>query len=57
MSGTSWASIVALCGALVLAASAFRGHRVGASKMLVLVLAWVAIFLLVTAVFASAVGR
>jgi hypothetical protein len=47
-----WVSIVALTGWLVLALGAFRAQRVGASKALVMVLAWIAIFLLVAGVFA-----
>lgn len=57
MSETNWVSIVALCGALVLAGSAFRGHRVGTSRMIVMALAWVAIFLVAAAVFSMAGGR
>jgi hypothetical protein len=51
-----WVSIVALTGWLVLAFSAYRAQRVGARKTLVMALAWGAIFLLVTAIFA-AIGR
>ena len=54
-----WVSIVAMAGWLVLALSAYRAHRVGAKKTIVLALAWIAIFLLAAAVFAavSPVGR
>ena len=54
-----WVSIVAMAGWLALALSAYRAHRVGAKKTIVLALAWIAIFLLVAAVFAavSPVGR
>ena len=55
MSGGDWVSIIAVSGALVLAVSALRGHRVAASKLLVMALAWIAIFLLVAGVF-SVVG-
>ena len=50
-----WLSIVALTAWLVLALSAFRAHRLGARRTLVLVLAWAAIFALVAAVFTAAV--
>jgi hypothetical protein len=49
---TDWVSIVALTGWLVLALGAFRAHRVGAGKTVVMVLAWLAIFLLLAGVFA-----
>ena len=54
-----WVSIVAMAGWLALALSAYRAHRVGAKKTIVLALAWIAIFLLAAAVFAavSPVGR
>jgi hypothetical protein len=48
---TDWVSIVALTGWLVLALGAFRAQRVGASKAVVMVLAWLAIFLLLAGVF------
>jgi hypothetical protein len=50
-----WVSIIALTGCLVLALSSFRAHQIGARKALVMVLAWISIFLLAAAVF-SAVG-
>lgn len=56
MSGTSWASIIWLLGALVLAVSAFQGHRIGKSKMLVMVLAWIAVFLVAAGIFAAIGG-
>ena len=46
-----WLSIVALTGWLVLALSAYRAHRVGAGKTVVMALAWIAIFLLLAGVF------
>jgi len=46
-----WLSIVALTGWLVLALSAFRAHRVGARKTVVMALTWIAIILLVAGVF------
>jgi len=49
---TDWVSIVALTGWLVLALSAWRAQRVGASKTLVMALAWIAIFLLLAGAFA-----
>jgi hypothetical protein len=48
-----WVSLVAVAGWLVLALSAYRAHQVGAKKTIVLALAWIAIFLLVAAVFAA----
>ena len=56
MTGDRWVSLIALSGWLVLALSAWRAHRVGARRTVVLVLTWVAIFLLVTALF-TAIGR
>jgi hypothetical protein len=47
-----WVSLIAVSGWLVLALGAYRAHRVGAKKTIVLALAWIAIFLLVAAVFA-----
>jgi hypothetical protein len=49
---TDWLSIIALTGWLVLALGAFRAQRVGASKTVVMALAWIAIFLLLAGVFA-----
>lgn len=54
MTEGAWVSIVALLGALILAVSALQGRRIGASKILVMALAWVAIFLFVVAVFSAA---
>ena len=48
-----WVSLVAVAGWLVLALSAYRAHRVGAKKTVVLAPAWIAIFLLAAAVFAA----
>ena len=48
-----WVSIIAMAGWLVLAVSAFRAHRVGARQATIMVLAWIAIFFLVVAVFSA----
>jgi hypothetical protein len=48
-----WVSIVAMAGWLVLALSAYRAHRVGAKRTIVMALAWIAVFLLVAALFAA----
>jgi len=48
-----WVSLVALLGWLVLVIGAFRAHRVGSRKTIVMALAWGAIFLLVTAVISG----
>jgi hypothetical protein len=50
---TQWISLIALLGWLVIAFGAFRAHRVGAGKTVVMALTWVAIFFLVAAVFAA----
>ena len=55
MSESSWVSLIALFGALVLAVSSFQGRRLGAPRIIVMALAWIAIFLLVAGVF-SAMG-
>jgi hypothetical protein len=55
MTEANWVSLIALFGALVLAVSAFQGRRVGFSRMAVMALAWIAVFLLVAAIF-SAIG-
>lgn len=52
MSGAALVSIIALLGWLILASSAFRAHRIGARKMIVMGLTWAAIFLAVVFVFA-----
>ncbi len=52
MNGYAWVSIIALVGWLVLALAEFRENRVGARKTVVMVLAWGAIFVLITAIFA-----
>lgn len=56
MTGDAWVSIVALVGWLVLALSAWRAQRAGARKSVVMLLAWLAIFLLTAGVFV-AIGR
>lgn len=56
MNEANWVSIIALFGSLVLATSALRGHRIGFSKAMIMACAWLAIFLLVAAVFAAARG-
>ena len=48
MSGTSWVSLIALTGWLVLAVGSYRARRVGGGKTLLMVTAWLGIFLLVT---------
>ena len=47
MTGTSWVSLIALAGWLVLALTSYRAHRVGTGKTLVMATAWLGIFLLV----------
>ena len=51
MSEYGWVSLIALTGWLVLALGAFRAHRIGARKTIVISTAWLAVFLLVTGVF------
>ena len=53
MNEYAWVSIIALLAWLVLAFGAFRAQRVGAGKTVVMTLAWIAIFLLIAAVFAA----
>ena len=53
MNEYGWVSIVAMTGWLVLALGALRARQVGASKIIVMGLAWAAIFLLVALVFAA----
>jgi hypothetical protein len=53
MNEYAWNSLIALTGWLVLALGSYRAHRVGASKSLVMGLAWIAIFLLATGIFAA----
>jgi hypothetical protein len=48
--------LIALSGWLVLALGAFRAHRAGAKRTVILALAWAAIFLLVAGVF-KAIAR
>ena len=59
MSQTAWISIIALTGWLVLTLGAYRAHRIGAKKTVLIAIAWLAIFVLVAAVFAwiGAPGR
>jgi hypothetical protein len=56
MTANNWVSLIAVAGWLVLAVGALRAHRVGARKMVTLSLTWLAIFVLVTALFVSAGG-
>ena len=56
MSAYGWVSLVALIGWLVLALGSYRAHRIGAGKTLVMAMAWLAIFLLVTGIVV-AVGQ
>lgn len=56
MNEYAWVSIIALVGWLILAASSYRAHRIGAKKTVVMALAWGAIFLFIAAFF-SAVGH
>ena len=53
MSGAALVSLVALLGWLVLVVSAFRAHRIGGRKMLVMALIWGSIFLALTALIAA----
>ena len=56
MSEYGWVSLIALVAWLVLAGSAVRAQQLGARKMVVMGLAWAAIFLLVAMVFAAVGG-
>jgi predicted exporter len=56
MNQVQWISIISLVAWLVLAVTAYRSHRLGAKKTVVLALAWLAIFFLVAAVF-TAIGH
>lgn len=56
MNEYGWVSLVALSGWLVLVLGSWRAHRVGAGRTVVIVLAWIAIFLLVSGVFAAIRG-
>lgn len=56
MSDYGWVSLIALTGWLILALGSYRAHRIGAGKTLVMVMAWLAIFLLVVGIFAAAGG-
>jgi len=51
-----WVSLIALSGWLILVIGAFRARKVGGRKMLTMVLAWGAIFLLVTAIISAISG-
>ena len=53
MSEAGWVSLIALAGWLILMLGAFRAHRIGGRKTLVMALVWGAIFLLVTAIIAA----
>ena len=46
-------SIIAMIGWLVLAAGAFRAHRVGARQAVVMALMWGAVFMAAAAVFGA----
>jgi len=50
----NWVSVVALLGWLVLAGAALRARQLNARKIVVIALAWGAIFLAVAAVFTAA---
>ena len=53
MTTTGWVSIVALLGWLALSVSALRSYRLGTRKALTMALTWLAVFALVTAIFAG----
>ena len=53
MSAPGWFSLIALAGWLILVLGAYRAHREGGRKTLVMALAWGAIFLLVTAIISA----
>jgi hypothetical protein len=53
MNEYAWISLIALTGWLVLALGSYRAHRIGARKSIVMGLAWIAIFLLATGIFAA----
>ena len=53
MSQYGWVSLIALGGWLVLALSSYRAHNIGASKTLVMLLAWLAIFALAFGIFTT----
>jgi hypothetical protein len=53
VNGYTWVSLVALGAWLVLALSGYRAYRVGARKTLLMVTAWVGLFLLVTGLFVA----
>ena len=56
MNDGSMVSLVALFAWLILAVSAFRAHRIGKRKLIVMVLTWGAIFAAV-ALFFSFIGQ
>ncbi len=56
MNAAGWVSLIALTGWLVLALGAFRAHRIGARKTVILTLTWAAIFLLITGIFVAIGG-
>lgn len=51
MSSGALVSLVAMLGWLILAGSAYRAHRIGARKSILLALIWGSIFLAVALVF------
>ncbi len=53
MSSLGWAWLVSLGACMVLAVSAFGAHRVGARKTIVMALAWIAIFGVVSVLFTA----
>jgi hypothetical protein len=56
MNASGWVSLIALTGWLVLALGSYRAHRVGAGRTVVMATAWLAIFLLLTGIFAAIGG-
>jgi hypothetical protein len=48
-----WVSLIAMSGCLALALTSYRARRIGLGKTAAMALAWVAIFLLVAAVFTA----
>lgn len=56
MSEAGLVSLIALLGWLVLMFGAFRAHRIGARRAIVLALLWASIFLAVAFVFSLITG-
>ena len=56
MTSDNWVSLIALVGWLVLVLNALRARRLGARKITVLGLVWLAIFLLTVGAF-TAIGQ